>query len=211
MAAAAAGGQERLYSISLFRWKDTPSHPVMLCEAIDCSPFSFFQRSSVREFIVFISRTLADPQRTQPGTRQQVEKDDYRIYVHTKTDGLSCVVIANEHYLSQTAFMVCSKTLQEFGQKFAGQWEMGRQDGACPWPELEQRLAKYQNPEEADKILKIQRDLEEVKTVMMQNIDKVCERGTKLDELVAQSEDLSGASKSFYKTAKRQNACCVLM
>ena len=35
------------------------------------------------------------------------------------------------------------------------------------------------------------------------------ERGEKLDDLVAKSDELSAQSKMFYKTAKKTNACCV--
>jgi len=214
MAAAGAGGgggQEKLYSISVLKWKDT-DEPMFLSTAVDVSSFGFFQRSSVQEFLMFISRTVASPTRTQPGIRQQIEEKEQRIYVHSKTDGLACVVACNEHYPSQTAFMICSKTLMEFSERFAGKWEDKKNaDNCCDWPELTQRLAKYQKPEEADKILRIQKDLEEVKTIMQQNMKKLCERGEKIEDLVQQSEDLTGASKTFYKSAASQNACCCMM
>lgn len=41
--------------------------------------------------------------------------------------------------------------------------------------------------------------------------DQVLQRGEKLDDLVAKSSDLSAQSKAFYKTAKKQNSCCIVM
>eukprot|EP01065_Artemidia_motanka_P007443 TRINITY_DN136_c2_g1_i1.p1 TRINITY_DN136_c2_g1~~TRINITY_DN136_c2_g1_i1.p1 ORF type:complete len:234 (+),score=81.76 TRINITY_DN136_c2_g1_i1:82-702(+) len=205
---AAARGQEKLYSIAILKWKDV-QQPVFLCAATDLSSFGFFQRSTVQDFLVFISRTLAS--RTEPGTRQEVEKDDQRIFVHSKSNGLACVVCANEHYPSQTALTITSKMLMDFQAAFEGKWEDAASDNCITWAELDRRLAAYQKPEEADKVLKIQRDLEDVKTIMNQNISAVLQRGEKLDDLVAQSEDLTGASKGFYKAAKQQNSCCLVM
>jgi synaptobrevin family protein YKT6 len=40
---------------------------------------------------------------------------------------------------------------------------------------------------------------------------QVLQRGEKLDDLVAKSSDLSAQSKMFYKSAKKQNSCCIVM
>jgi hypothetical protein len=42
-------------------------------------------------------------------------------------------------------------------------------------------------------------------------IEAVLQRGEKLDDLVSKSEDLGLQSKTFYKTAKKTNACCSYM
>jgi len=46
--------------------------------------------------------------------------------------------------------------------------------------------------------------LEEVKGVMANNIENLLARGEKLDDLMAKSEDLSGASVQFYKQGGRR-------
>ncbi|KAJ8510539.1 hypothetical protein OPV22_000973 [Ensete ventricosum] len=51
------------------------------------------------------------------------------------------------------------------------------------------------DPTEADKLLKIQRDLDETKILLHKTIDSVLEGGENLDSLVAQSSDLSAASQ----------------
>lgn len=63
----------------------------------------------------------------------------------------------------------------------------------------------------ADKIAKIQKDLDETKIILHQTIDSVLKRGEKLDALVDKSNDLSLASQMFYKQAKKTNSCCRLM
>ena len=73
---------------------------------------------------------------------------------------------------------------------------------------LDAYLSKYQNPKEADAMTKIQCDLDETKIVLHNTITALLQRGEKLDDLVAKSEDLSSQSKVFYKTARKTNQCC---
>ncbi|RYR68093.1 hypothetical protein Ahy_A03g014561 isoform E [Arachis hypogaea] len=53
-----------------------------------------------------------------------------------------------------------------------------------------------QDPAEADKLLKIQRELDETKIILHKTIDSVLARGERLDSLVEKSSDLSAASQS---------------
>ena len=62
---------------------------------------------------------------------------------------------------------------------------------------LDETIRKYQDPHEADSIMKIQRDLDETKIILHKTIDGVLERGVKLDNLVEKSTDLSAQSKMY--------------
>lgn len=65
-------------------------------------------------------------------------------------------------------------------------------------PQLGEYIVKYQDPRQADSIMKIQQELDETKIVLHKTIESVLERGEKIDNLVARSEGLSSASKMFY-------------
>ena len=67
-------------------------------------------------------------------------------------------------------------------------------------PELKEYLTKYQDPQQADSILKIQKELDETKIVLHKTIESVLQRGEKIDDLVAKSDGLSAQSKMFYRT-----------
>ncbi|CAM9902896.1 unnamed protein product [Hapterophycus canaliculatus] len=75
---------------------------------------------------------------------------------------------------------------------------------------MDKMIVDYQDPAKADKITKIQRDLDETTEVLHRTIDNVLERGVRLDELVDRSDDLSRQSKMFYKQARKTNSCCVV-
>jgi hypothetical protein len=55
------------------------SDPVILANAMDVSHFGYFQRSSVKEFIFFVGRTVA--KRTPPGQRQSVQHEGRFQYI----------------------------------------------------------------------------------------------------------------------------------
>ena len=76
---------------------------------------------------------------------------------------------------------------------------------------METALAEYQDPAKVDKVMKLHNQLNETKDILYKTIDKVLERGEKLDDLVDRSASLSQQSKLFYKQAKKTNACCAVM
>ena len=101
---------------------------------------------------------------------------------------------------------VCS----DFEAGYRGRWEGATKDDVITWKELEATLAKYQKPEEADKILRLKKEIDETKVIMYQAVDDLLARGEKIDQLVAKSDDLGAASKTFYVQAKKTNSCCII-
>jgi len=79
---------------------------------------------------------------------------------------------------------------------------------STPWLPHLARVLCSQDPVAADKLTKIQKDLDETKVILHQTIDSVLRRGEKLDTLVDKSSDLSLASQMFYKQARKTNSCC---
>lgn len=85
---------------------------------------------------------------------------------------------------------------------------------------LRDRIEFFSNDRNADKITKVKGDIEDAKAVMVNNIDKVLERGERIEMLVSKTEDLHQHSRSFKKKSTQlkkkmwwQNArlCCVLI
>jgi len=72
-------------------------------------------------------------------------------------------------------------------------------------------LVKFQDPGQADQLTQIMAELEQTKLVLHDTIEKALERGCKIETLINKSNDLSGSSKMFFKTAKKQNQCCTFM
>ena len=84
-------------------------------------------------------------------------------------------------------------------------------NGKLPYPNISEFMKTWQNPHEADKIMKVEKELFEVKEIMHQNLNDLLKRGENLETLMAKSKDLGTVSVDFYKKAKKQNQkCCKL-
>jgi len=65
----------------------------------------------------------------------------------------------------------------------------------------------YTNPLN-DKLYKIKQDLEETKTVLHSNIEKLFRRGEQLEDIIEKTDQLSLETKTFFKRAKKTNRWC---
>lgn len=198
----------KITAILVVKATDSSSDPVVLANATDVSHFGFFQRNAAREFIVFASRTVA--KRTPAGQRQSVQHEEYKVHAYN-SNGLCALGFMDDHYPVRSSFSLLNMVLDEYQKAFGESWRSIQADVAEPWQYLNDALTKYQDPAEADKLLKIQRDLDETKIILHKTIDSVLERGEKLDSLVEKSSDLSSASQMFYKQAKKTNQCCSIL
>jgi len=198
----------KLTAIAILLKRDEDSDPILFGLAADLSNFGFFQRGSVKEVLVFVARTIA--KRTQSGQRQTVKNEEYYCHAHNR-DGLVGIAFADGEYPARAGFGVVNKVLDEFSDQAGNKWRSATEDSTEALPVLEPALTKYQDPQQADKLTKIQRDLDETKITLHQTIESMLERGEKLENLVDKSSDLSMASQMFYKQAKKNNQCCKMM
>ena len=60
-------------------------------------------------------------------------------------------------------------------------------------------------------MMKVEKELFEVKEVMHQNLNNLLKRGENLENLMEKSKDLNAVSVDFYKKAKKQNKNCCAM
>lgn len=129
------------------------------------------------------------------------------------TQCLAGVVITDNEYPQNVAFDVISKMLTAFMARFSRlHWSgIGKDEiDTITFPQLHEMINSFQDPTEANALLKVQKTLDETRTVLTTTISALLEREEKLDALVEKSEQISTQSKAFYKVAKRTNSCCWL-
>lgn len=231
----------KLTAVSILKWNGE-KEAYLLGIAADVSSFGYFQRSTVKEMLTFLSRTVA--QRTQPGQRQSVQQEEYYAHIFNR-DGLVGLAIVDKDYPARAAFGLVNKILDDFSETSQQRWRSLQADSPDAQPVVDAAIVKFQvlkpfsirvyspcciqesaksdasmsvtvcclsqDPTQADKLSKIQKDLDETKVVLHQTIDSMLQRGEKLDSLVDKSSDLSMASQIFYKQAKKTNSCCRMM
>jgi len=159
----------------------------------------------------FFSKTVAE--RTKSGQRQDVEENNYVGHIYARTEGVVGVIISDKEYPMRVAYSLINKILDEFLQQYPRpRWPIDTsKDANLNFPQLGTYLSRFQDPRQADTIMRVQQELDETKVVLHKTIESVLQRGEKLDTLVDRSEQLSQSSRMFYKTAKKTNSCCVVM
>lgn len=196
----------KIFSLIVY-YKGGPNTQVRLLKgAYDLSSFSFFQRGSVQEFMSFTGKIITE--RSSQPSRSSVKEQEYMVHAYVRADGLSGVLVADSEYPQRVAFTLITRILDDFAAAVApADWPTVN-EGAAPFRGLDPALAKYQDPHQADSMTRLQDEVDETKIVLHDTIQKVLERGEKLDDLVEKSEGLSAQSKMFYKSAKKMNKCC---
>ncbi|KAE8685632.1 Synaptobrevin-like protein YKT6 [Hibiscus syriacus] len=89
------------------------------------------------------------------------------------------------------------QVVDEYQRNFGESWRTAKADNTQIWPYLDEVLTKFQDPADADKLLKIQRELDETKIIFHKTIDSMLARGEKLDSLVEKSSDHSATSQKL--------------
>lgn len=197
----------RLIALHIFRWNE--EDPALLCSEMDLSMLWFYQKGMAKEHINFNSRTIAS--RIPPGNKASVslENNVGVCYCWTTKDGLSATAITDNEYPERAAFILLNNLLMDFRETFADRPEVYEEskggDNTLRYENLEVFLRKWQDPTEADKLLKIEKELHEVKEIIHKNLSDLLKKGEQLDELMVKSKDLSKVSVDFYKKAKKTN------
>ncbi|KAF5175649.1 Vesicle-associated membrane protein [Thalictrum thalictroides] len=87
-----------------------------------------------------------------------------------------------------------------FGDTFGIAYNLDREFG----PRIKEHMEYcMSHPEEISKISKIKAQMTEVKGIMMDNIDKVLERGEKIEVLVDKTENLQFQTDSFHRQGRQ--------
>ncbi|KAL3230493.1 Uncharacterized protein RNJ44_00942 [Nakaseomyces bracarensis] len=204
----------KIYYIGVFRSPEqqgTDEKALELTEVKDLSQFGFFERNSVGQFMTFFAETVAT--RTGAGQRQSIEEGNYIGHVYARSEGICGVLITDKDYPVRPAYTLLNKVLDEYLVAHpADQWKnIQATNDTLKMSELSTYISKYQDPAQADAIMKVQQELDETKIVLHKTIENVLQRGEKLDNLVDKSESLTASSKMFYKQAKKTNSCCTIM
>ncbi|XP_039832330.1 putative vesicle-associated membrane protein 726 [Panicum virgatum] len=122
----------------------------------------------------------------------------FNYHIH---DGFTYCVVATESSGRQLPIGFIERVKEDFSKKYSGGKArtanangLKREYG----PKLKEHM-RYcdQHPEEIDKLAKVKAQVTEVKGVMMQNIEKVLDRGEKIELLVDKTEDLRSQAQDF--------------
>jgi synaptobrevin family protein YKT6 len=138
-----------------------------LAEAVELTEFGYFKKGSVKEVLTFVSRKVVS--RSAIGEKSSVSHEEYVAHVRVTNEKLACVALTDKEYPGRVAFDLIQEALAAFNAQ-SKDWSKLTADTLITVPLLDSLLKKYQKPQEADKLMKIQKDVDEVKQIMVKNI-----------------------------------------
>ena len=75
-----------------------------------------FWPCSVQQMLTFFSRTFI--KRTEKGSRQTVQHEEYNCHVYLRADGLGICAVADMEYPQRVAFTFMGKLMEEYTAEF---------------------------------------------------------------------------------------------
>ena len=132
-----------------------------------------------KQHIHFNARTIAE--RIPPGNKAQValENNIGNCYCWTTKDGLSATAITDNEYPERAAFILLNQLIMDFRENFPdlGAFDAVKTDTQIKYENMEIFLKKWQDPTEADKLMKIEKELLEVKEIIHKNLADLLKKG----------------------------------
>ena len=96
-------------------------------------------------------------------------------HVYMRNDSLAGVVVADSEYPSRLAFTLLEKVLDKFSKQVDRvDWPTGFPD-TIQYTGLDSHLSRYQNPQEADPMTKVQAELDETKIILHNTMESLLE------------------------------------
>ncbi|XP_010250213.1 PREDICTED: vesicle-associated membrane protein 711 [Nelumbo nucifera] len=142
-----------------------------------------------------------------PGTNDShVSYSQDRYIFHVKrTDGLTVLCMADDTAGRRIPFAFLEDIHQKFVKTYgravhtAAAYAMNDEFSRV----LSQQMDYYSNDPNADRINRLKGEMNQVRNVMLENIDKVLDRGDRLDLLVGKTENMQGNTIRFRKQSRR--------
>lgn len=119
--------------------------------------------------------------------------------------GLTYLIVSDEGYPREICFYFLEQIQTEFNQRYAtkAQTASAHAFNSSFGPRLKYHMEYcINNPGEISKIHRVRAKVDEVKGVMVQNIEKVMERGERIDVLVDKTADLHNHAQRFQKAGR---------
>ncbi|XP_047328525.1 vesicle-associated membrane protein 711-like [Impatiens glandulifera] len=151
-----------------------------------------------------IARQILEKITGADDTNVSYSQDRYIFHVK-RTDGLSVLCMADETAGRRIPFAFLEDIHQKFVKTYgravlsANAYAMHDEFSRV----LSQQVEYYSNDPNADRINRLKGEMSQVRNVMIENIDKVLERGDRLELLVDKTANMQGTAVRFRKQTRR--------
>ncbi|XP_022935768.1 vesicle-associated membrane protein 711-like [Cucurbita moschata] len=151
-----------------------------------------------------ISRQILDKIPGNDDSHVSYSQDRYIFHVK-RTDGLTVLCMADDTAGRRIPFAFLEDIHQRFVRTYgravhsANPYGMNDEFSRV----LSQQMEYYSNDPSADRINRLKGEMSQVRNVMIENIDKVLERGDRLELLVDKTTNMQGNTMRFRKQSRR--------
>lgn len=114
--------------------------------------------------MTLFAKTVAE--RTKAGQRQDVEEQSYTFHAYGRSEGVAGIIISDHEYPALVAHQLLSKVVDEFLSKNPRSVFATATPNSVMMPQMKEYIVKYQDPQQADSIMKIQKELDETKITL---------------------------------------------
>jgi len=131
---------------------------------------------------------------------------DRHTFNYTVDGGYTFLAVAEEDYGRQIPFAFLERVQAEWKEKFADKARTATAHSLDKTfgPRLKFHMEYCAaHPDELTKVAAVQKKVSEVKNIMVDNIEKVLERGEKIELLVDKTDNLRFQADKFHKTGKQ--------
>ena len=188
----------KLYSVLIYSLYN--KNPILLYSQYDLTDFSYFYRNNIKELLIGLSKQLIKRLDSNKHYKVNETINDIDFVCHTfiNINNLCYIMITDKEYLD--------RLIMNYISDISYNLHLYNNDTKISSDVLDNLWSKYLNPK--DSIQKIKDDLDETHIVVISSINKLLERGEKLEDLLMKTENLSQSSKFFLNRTKRLNRCC---
>lgn len=155
--------------------------------------FLIFYRPKIKETIEEFSREIIKNVKKDSRYKINQKNEDFDIVIYGSTFSKYYIAITDPKYPQRTAFTLINtiNTIKNTA-------------------DLDNLFETYQNPQTTDKVSLIQQEMDDVKVILLDSIEKLLERGESMDDLLNRTYELNIDSDIFKRKAKDLNSCCVI-
>ena len=151
-------------------------------------------------FATVASKLLSKfPQSDGKNSYKYDEEHEFHLY---SSDGLFYLCLAEQGVQLRIAYSLLASLQEKFLSHYGERWQRANAYAMSDFSRVINGELKRFNDPESDKMYRLKGEIAEVKDVMRNNINKVLERGEKIELLVDKSEALAESATVFHKRAK---------
>eukprot|EP00301_Raphidiophrys_heterophryoidea_P000357 c10179_g1_i1.p1 GENE.c10179_g1_i1~~c10179_g1_i1.p1 ORF type:complete len:251 (+),score=71.39 c10179_g1_i1:103-753(+) len=150
---------------------------------------------------VIVTRRILEKIAPKDG-KMSYEYDSY-LFHYIVEQGLIYLCIAEKQFSRRSCFMF----LEDIKQRFVKQYSESARNSLAygmneEFSRVLQKQMDYYSTFSHDRVMQVKEEIDEVKGIMVSNIEKVMDRGEKIDLLVGKTENLNQQAFRFKKESK---------